>query len=612
MNSLRNKLLLGFGGLLLILVAVSVLTLVVLTRYSRTLESIFHENYNSAVYCEQMKIAIDRLDHRAERLFLNQDLATTQPAVADEFDRFDTNLRLQLGNLTLPGEPELSHHLADLWSEYLKRYQRFIDSPKQLHEEYRTDLQPRYDEIHDVAQRIADMNMSNMVSVDGRVKRTLIGVRNALAILVAAGTLLAAVLVGTVAAALKSPLRTLTQSARQIESGDLDLQIEVKSRDEIGQLAEAFNAMASRLREFRRIEQERLGRSEQTTQLAIDSLPDAVMVISPAGKVEISNRTAQNHFGIHPGEKLADLHLPWLSDAYAQVMWNHKTIESPGYKSAIQLFDNGAERFLLPRTVPIIGPDDRIIGVTVILVDVTLLHHADELKSGLVSTVSHELRTPLTTIRMAIAMSSSEKLGPINDRQRKVLRAAGEDAERLHRIIENLLSMSRLESGKAMQFRAMSADEIVAQAVDPLRAAFAEKSLQLGVDIADHLPTVQADPSCIGLALTNLLSNAQKFTPAGGKVDVHVFAEEDWMNFSVSDSGPGIPDEFTAQIFEKFFRIPRAEGPSGAGLGLSITKEIVEEHGGTISFHTGPNGTGSTFCFKLPLTPVTAAAAANA
>ncbi len=113
MNSLRNKLWLAFGGLLLILVVVSVLTLIVLTRYSRTLERVFNENYNSAVYCDHMKQSLDAMSLRAQQVIWDETVTTS--AAADE-SQFDTNLQLQLGNCTLPGEAELSKHLADLWS----------------------------------------------------------------------------------------------------------------------------------------------------------------------------------------------------------------------------------------------------------------------------------------------------------------------------------------------------------------------------------------------------------------------------------------------------------------------------------------------------------------
>jgi signal transduction histidine kinase len=307
-----------------------------------------------------------------------------------------------------------------------------------------------------------------------------------------------------------------------------------------------------------------------------------------------------SHFAISPGSTLESLHLAWLDKIYAEVCATREPCDPQGYGSAIQLFEDGQERFLLPRAVPMTNAAGKLMGVTVILVDVTRLRHADELKSGLVSTVSHELRTPLTSIRMAVLMLFSGKLGTLTPLQKKALEAARDDSDRLYRTIDNLLSMSRIDSGgQQFQFRPMSVQEIVRQAIEPLREQMDAKQLTMAADLAPDLPNVMADASCVGYILTNLLSNAIKFTPQRGFVRLSAGPEHDAVKFAVSDSGPGILPEFRSHLFERFYRVPRANGPSGAGLGLSIAKEIVEAHGGRIAYEPRPEG-GSIFQFTLP------------
>lgn len=600
MISLRTKLWLGFGGLLMILLIVSALSMAVLTRYSHALERVFRENYDSAVYCDGMKESLDQLNIRAQRLIWEESAARQTSADVLEAE-FESNLGKQLKNVSLPGELERTRHLGELWTQYKPHYQQFESSSEARKELYRQDLLPRYQEMKQVAQQIADMNMSNMLSVDGQVKRTLLDVRNALLIFASAGTLLAILIVSAAGPAILHPLKAMTHSARQIESGNLDLSLPVRSRDEIGQLAKAFNSMASRLREFRRLDHDRLVRTQQTTQLAIDSLPDAVFVIGPSETIEISNRIARIHLGIEPGAKIYELHLQWLPSLYEHVKDGQKAVDPQGYQSAIQVFENGDERFLLPRAVPMIAQDGKVIGVTVILVDVTRLRRADEAKSGLVSTVSHELRTPLTSIRMAMNMMADTRFGKLSANQDKLLTAAREDSDRLYRIIENLLNISRIEAGREQfQFRAMSPGEIVAQAVGPLRSGFAEKKLRLEVTVPEDLPDVKADPIAVGSALTNLLSNALKYTPTGGEVRVSCEACDDVIAFSVADTGPGIPEQFRARVFDKFFRVSQTSGPTGVGLGLAIAKEIIDAHGGHIELRAGAF-VGCVFRFTLPL-----------
>ena len=611
MIALRRRLWLGFGGLLLILLVVSTLSVVVFTRYSHALERVFRENYDSAVYCNAMKDALDRLDLAAQRRVWG----APAPAVgADDvpLKRFDENLHRQLNNCSLPGEKEATVSLADEWAAYVRVYREFDAAPDPA-AAYRQDLLPRHERLKQLAQRIADMNMDNMVSVDGKAKQTLVSVRNWLLVLVTAGVALAAILVTTIGATLRKPLNTLTRCAHQISDGNLDLSVEVHATDEIGQLAEAFNVMAARLREFRKLDHERLVRTQQTTQLAIDSLPDAVFVIGPAGRVEIANRTARVHFHVEPGALVGSLGLCWLDALYAQVLAERRPFEPQGYSSAIQLFDEGRERFLLPRAVPMLGEGGHVIGVTVILVDVTRLRQADESKSGLLSAVSHELRTPLTSIRMALMLLGGEKIGGLNAGQAKLLTAARQDSDRLHGIIENLLNLARLEAGRTgLQPRPMPPREIVNQALDPLRAEIGEKGLRLEVDVQPDLPKVLADPTCVSYALGNLLSNAMKFTPRGGCVGVRVEPEDQWIRFVVTDTGPGIPEEHARRVFDKFFRVPHGASAAGAGLGLAIAKEIVEAHHGHIGYRPS-DPDGSAFFFTLPVaTPVRTTSPASA
>jgi len=600
MISLRHKLWLGFGGLLFVLLAVSALSVVVFNRFSHTLERVFRENYDSVVYCREMKEQLDLLDSRAQRLIWEPN-AIPQINTADCQNVFEKNLQLQFHNISLPDEGNRTRQLNDLWLNLKASYSQLDQPGVDRAALYRQDLFPRLQELKRKAQQIADMNMNNMVSVNGRVKQTLVQVRTALLMLVITGIVLATLVVWTAGAAMLHPLRTLTRSARQIEAGDLDLSLQFKSRDEIGTLAEAFNSMAARLREFRRSDHDRLDRTQQTTQLAIDSLPDAVFVIGPDEKVEIANLAAKTHFGIEPGATLSTLSLRWLTPLYESIKLDQKPISPQGYSAALQLFDHGEERFLLPHAVPMLGKRQELIGVTVILVDVTSLRRTDEAKSSMLLTVSHELRTPLTSMRMAISLLGGNGFGQVTPQQETLIKTAREESNRLNRIIENLLNISRLEAGRAqLQFRRLGTSELVTSAVDPLRPGFSEKNISLQVSVPQSISDVNADPVAVGSAMTNLLSNAMKFTPPGGQVRVMAEQKDKAVCFNVVDSGPGIPAQHRDRIFEKFFRVPTPTGPTGAGLGLTIAKEIIEAHGGRLTFSC-PDAGGTVFTFTLPV-----------
>lgn len=596
--SLRTKLWLSLGLLCFILFVGSAISAVVLTRFSRELQRLLRENYDSEVYCEQMIAALDRLDAWARQQAWGE---AGDVVDVDFYERqFDRNLAEQIRNISLPGESAETQLLAADWRQYARQLLELpACSAAEKQRRYVQSLAPGYRKTRAAAQRIAALNMSNVVSADGRVRANMIEVRDALLILVTVGAALAVAVFGAAGATVLRPLGELTRSARQVGAGELDLTVPVRSGDEVGQLAEAFNLMAQRLREYRKLDHDRLLRAQRTTQLAIDSLNDAVMVLSPSGQIEISNRVARVHFAAEPGRRLADLKLAALATLHEQIAAGRELPDPRGYETAIQLFDEGRERFLLPRGVPMYDAPEHLVGIALILVDVTHLRQADEFKSGLVSTVSHELRTPLTSIRMSTMLLADESLGPLTARQQKLVAAARDETERLYRIIESLLAFSRAQAAaRRLPARAVAVQRVISEALDSLAAGFAEKQIQVETD-ADDVPNLLADANCAVSILSNLLSNALKFTPPGGRVKIIAHAKEKQVMVSVHDSGPGIPAAYAERVFERFFRVPGHEALPGSGLGLAIARQIAEAQGGSLTYAPGAGG-GSVFQFTLP------------
>ena len=186
--------------------------------------------------------------------------------------------------------------------------------------------------------------------------------------------------------------------------------------------------MAARLREFRRTNRAKLLRTQQTTQLAVNSLPDAVAVTSPDGTIELSNDAAQRLFGIRPAANIVAVADRRLVEVFREVVKTERASNVRGYESAIEVYDAGGQlRFFLPHAVPISDGDTHaIVGVTLVLADVTNLRRLDEMKSGLLSVVSHELKTPLTSIRMAVHLLLEERVGVLTSKQVELLTAARE------------------------------------------------------------------------------------------------------------------------------------------------------------------------------------------
>jgi two-component system, NtrC family, sensor histidine kinase KinB len=630
MFGLRQKLFFGFGGLLAILLAVSSLGVAVLNQHRSWLDRFLYENWRSVEYAQHMLEILPQLNSIAQSVSgengppTNAQIAAAAAAAENPRDTFDRNITAEDHNITLPTEDVIASELTRHWSGYEINTHTGLPTVKSTNNSYvdqlnkllnvQTSLPDRQaafaatqilsPQLKDGAQQVLNLNFENMQPLEGRIKDMSDNATRLIIRLAVIGVGLAIVLILFMSRAILKPLQTLTRSLEEIADGNLDQVVHVKSRDELRKMAEAFNSMAAKLREFRRTDRAKLVRIQRTTQLAIDSLPDAVAVVNAAGGVEISNDTAQKLFQLYPEQSVLTLRDHRLGELYQQVVRDGAASQPRGYESAIEVYDQGGQlRFFLPRAIPILDAERHLIGITIVLGDVTNLRRLDELKSGLLSVVSHELKTPLTSIRMASHLLLEERVGPLNPKQTELLMAASEDSDRLQKIIEDLLDMGRLESGRVkLDLQSEPSERLVSDAVTPMETAFHDKCLTLQMDVPVETPPVLADPSRIGHVFSNLLTNALKYTPPGGRVRIYAEPLEKYVRFIVEDTGIGIPSEFLGRIFERFYRVPRENQPSGAGLGLAIAKEIVDAHGGTMEVESKP-GQGSRFTFTLQRVP---------
>ena len=228
------------------------------------------------------------------------------------------------------------------------------------------------------------------------------------------------------------------------------------------------------------------------------------------------------------------------------------------------------------------------------------LSEVSRLKSEFIAAASHELRTPLTSVQMGIHLLLEDTRGTLDERQREILQVCREDTARLDRLMRELLDLSKIDSGAVVpQLALVRPAALLAGAVDPLRLQVEARGIRLEVDAAPDLPKVSVDRSQIERVIANLVTNAMRATPADGTITVTATLRADEVAISVADTGTGVPRDDLPRIFEPFVQVPHTPG-AGAGLGLTISRRIVEGHGGRLTVQSEP-GHGSTFTFGLPL-----------
>lgn len=271
-------------------------------------------------------------------------------------------------------------------------------------------------------------------------------------------------------------------------------------------------------------------------------------------------------------------------------------------KELLLKFKNGITRNVVIDGQPIIREDGYALGAVIAIHDITELKQTEKIKSEFVSVVSHELRTPLTSILGSLGLIMGGTVGEFSDKARKLLDIANKNCERLLLLINDILDMEKIESGKMVfDMQSVEVNRLVNEAI-AANKAYGEK-YGIDIELKDSLPDtyVQADPHRLMQVLANLISNAVKFSNQGGKVTISLSTHDQQVRVSVTDQGSGIPLEFQPRIFQKFSQADSSStrGKSGTGLGLSISKIIIDKLGGHINFTSQP-GQGTTFYFDLP------------
>lgn len=400
--------------------------------------------------------------------------------------------------------------------------------------------------------------------------------------------LLAAWIVGArLARGLVEPIDELTQVASQMSAGDLSRAVRPRGTDEIGRLGVMFNLMAERLTGTIAT----LSAERTKLETVVSGMVDGVIATDHAGDIILTNRAATELLGHDatsgpaPDGRLRTL----LTEA-----------ATSGRVSAEELPPaEVGDRIVEVHCAPIASNGGGPIGAVAVLRDVTEFRHLERLRRELTANVSHELRTPLTSIK---GFAETLLGGAMRDEatSRHFLGIIDKETDRLVKLVDDLLDLSRLEDKRvSLDLGHVDVGDLVVETVARMRPLAGARDLQVVVGPSEALAL--ADRDRLAQVLTNLMDNAIKFTPDGGKIAVGWRMLNGEVEVTIADTGPGIAEDDLPYVFERFYKADRARAAirSGSGLGLAITKHIVEAHGGRIRVASRP-GAGTTFTFTLP------------
>lgn len=347
-----------------------------------------------------------------------------------------------------------------------------------------------------------------------------------------------------------------------------------------------------------------LGEEKKQTEEIVHSMAEGVIMVNKKGEIMLMNPAAEKLLGVKKEDKIGRSVLSDLKEEQLVSMVQQPADGAKSKEIVIQSQNDQVRKVLLASNAVIESEDGKTVGFVSVLSDVTKQKELEALKNEFLANVSHDLRTPLTCIRGSLQLLGNDGGHSLTPSQEKNLAIAFNNIDRLTRLINDLLDVSKLEAKRfTIKTAPFRVDDLVQSLVNEFGAWGKTKGVTVLTDLEKPLE-IEADQDRIGQVLTNLIGNALKFTPSGGMVTVvgKRTADLQKVQLGVRDTGPGIAEKDFHKLFEKFSRIESQamQGVSGTGLGLTIAKEIVELHGGNIWIES-EEGKGSYFVFELPL-----------
>ena len=569
---IKTKLTLGVGLLFILIILLSVVSTKYIYDLKKDTENILVANYNTLDYSRNM-------------------LVTLEEGNDTSLQKFENNLQKQEKNNTEIGENKATDELRNNFEAFKQNKSDSVISG----------------EIRKKIFKLMDLNMQAIQRKSEVAKAT---ADKAVFWIAISGTMcfiIAFILLVNLPSNIANPIKELTESIKQIASENYLERVHFESHSEFDQLAKSFNTMAEKLEEYNNSNLAKLMNEKKRIETLINNMHDPVIGLDENLSVIFANEEALKIIGIgetdiigHHSQELAiknDLVRTLIQDLMNSENEN-------GIKSKpIKIYANNKEGYFEKETLHIsIFPTGeqtkQLIGHVIILRNITEYKELDFAKTNFIATVSHEFKTPISSIKMSLQLLENEEIGKLNDEQKNLVESIKDDATRLLKITGELLNMTQVESGN-IQLSILPSDpkEILLYAINATQTQADQKQIKFVIDCPENIPKVQADKEKTAWVLTNLVSNAIRYSYENSTIYLTIKEQEKKIQISVHDTGQGIAPQYKDKVFDRYFRVPGTK-KEGTGLGLAISKEFIEAQNGQIKVDS-EYGAGSTFTVTL-------------
>lgn len=570
---IKAKLYLGLGLLFALIIIVASMSIFYINALKKDTNNILVANYNTLEYSRAMFIALD-------------DLPDNPASFAD----FEKNIKKQQANITEPGEDEITGAIINQLA-LLKTYPDSLEIKLKIRNEI---------------TQLMGINMNAIERKSAIANETATTAILRISITATFCFVVAFILLVNLPGNIANPIRELTESIEEIANQNYKQRVRFKSATEFEQLAKSFNTMAEKLEEYAESKLEKIIKGKKRIETLINNMHDPVIGLDENRMILFVNDEALKITGLQKdkmiGFQIQDVAVN--NDLIRDLIRDeNQDSEGQSRNKTMKIYADQKESYFEKEIIDInITPtgesDSQYIGQVILLKNITLFKELDVAKTNFIATVSHEFKTPLAAIQMSTDLLKNEKIGNLNQEQLHLIDSIKDDSNRLLKITGELLNMTQLESGSIqLLISSVEPAELMASAIDATKIQAEQKNISVSTNFEENLPKVRADFEKMVWVLTNILSNAIRYSYDNSNIVVAIKRSGNQVLFSVQDSGQGIPQQYQTKIFNRYFRVPGSR-KEGTGLGLAISKEFIESQGGTIQVES-ELALGSTFTVSL-------------
>jgi len=605
LKSVKDKVAAVYIGLVVTIVLLGMATVFYMSLTGAAIDGLIVDNYNSLQRLNSMSDALNRQQMTTFAYLYADTVEDSEGLFNEQTERFYDKYNAEDAVISIPEEVTMLHDINAQYTTYCYMFGNLIrnydietsDGMEQARDYFETMIVPQRERVTAAMDRLYLSNENALFARRDQASETVSSYVQIIIVLFALAAAIGLFLAYTYTNKILAPLYEITETIHTVgREGSMGKKIGIRTKDEFALLFEEFNSMTGRLDEFERSTMGTLMSEKNRSVAIVRSITDPLIALDSEYNVLMFNDSFGALFGLDmdiTGRSFAGL---LESNAQIRAYFEGVDYHTQETRDLMIVTRDEYEKYYDLTVTPISAGS----GVIMVLHDITEMKKLDKAKNDFIATVSHEFKTPLTSIVMGVDLLSDESIGSINEDQREIVGAIKEDSERLSDMVRDILELSRIESSLTVyKLERCILTPIIAKSVEQFSYLADKNGVKLRFFPDGEQTPVMADSAKIRWVVNNLLSNAVKYTSPGDSIAVRETHDDNHVYISVRDTGAGIQPDMMEHMFERYAQPQGYEiEMRGSGLGLALSKEIIDEHKGKI-WCQSKLGEGSTFTFFL-------------